>query len=642
MRRGPNVSLSLKQRLGQLATSTSVPSSPLSPPASVSGTRKSYFPTWGPKRGSVDIDDGLPRDEERMHGVVSKMIFQAGVDFEVVICASALPDPREVSYDQLLTRILAYLDLYVESDYTVVFFAAGNKHTPGWNWIWRAYRSLSRKYRKNLKKLFIVHTNWFSKSAHFFRKIQYMNTLSALAQYVPENLRYEKQITLPVAHRSNLFGVPLEDLMGTDGEKGDIPRVVKDCAQYLRQTGMIEEGLFRRSPNTVMLQQAKQAYDRGHPVSLESFGDAHLAAVLLKKFLKDLPEPIVPEDCYPIIRKCPPASDNPADVTTVNYIRDQILPSLHSHAAVVLLSYVLHLMHNVTLRSAHNRMDAHNLALVLAPNLVAGTNPARDVQMCLMSGSANPLPFPGLQRSSSAEGSMSLSAVLKICIERYFEIFDEHRDRGEALAPTAANSMEPPSAPFVVSDDTSSDNASPLIMQTSPTQRGPASPTRATASVSTPPSAFGKSRYRVMSTPPSAMQTSAFASNGSSGSLADSDLPGTRSLYGGSDNVSPSASGTMRSKTRSLLSIEKTLTANGGRGSISLSRGVGTLRKSTGAAVEAISVTASGFFTPPGGAPAPVATPSTPLPPVANTELSSGDSAREREGKSRELSEVSE
>ena len=41
----------------------------------------------------------------------------------------------------------------VESDYTVVFLAAGNRHSPGWNWVWKAYRSLSRKYRKNLKRL---------------------------------------------------------------------------------------------------------------------------------------------------------------------------------------------------------------------------------------------------------------------------------------------------------------------------------------------------------------------------------------------------------------------------------------------------------------------------------------------------------
>ena len=47
----------------------------------------------------------------------------------------------------------ALKNLLVESDYTVVFFAAGGKFTPGWNWVWKAYRSLSRKYRKNLKRL---------------------------------------------------------------------------------------------------------------------------------------------------------------------------------------------------------------------------------------------------------------------------------------------------------------------------------------------------------------------------------------------------------------------------------------------------------------------------------------------------------
>ena len=52
-----------------------------------------------------------------------------------------------------------------------------------------------------------------------------------------ENLKHEKQINLPVMTRSDLFGVPLEELMGFDGEKGGLPRVVKDCIQYLRSTG---------------------------------------------------------------------------------------------------------------------------------------------------------------------------------------------------------------------------------------------------------------------------------------------------------------------------------------------------------------------------------------------------------------------
>lgn len=52
-----------------------------------------------------------------------------------------------------------------------------------------------------------------------------------------ENLKYEQQIRIPVSHRADLFGVPLEEIMGYDGEKGGIPRVVRDAIQFLRDTG---------------------------------------------------------------------------------------------------------------------------------------------------------------------------------------------------------------------------------------------------------------------------------------------------------------------------------------------------------------------------------------------------------------------
>lgn len=42
---------------------------------------------------------------------------------------------------------------------------------------------------------------------------------------------------MPVAARADLFGVPLDELMGFDGEKGGLPRVVRDCIQFLRESG---------------------------------------------------------------------------------------------------------------------------------------------------------------------------------------------------------------------------------------------------------------------------------------------------------------------------------------------------------------------------------------------------------------------
>lgn len=52
-----------------------------------------------------------------------------------------------------------------------------------------------------------------------------------------ENLKHEREITLPTPTRSAVFGVRLEDIMGYDGEKSGIPNVVRDCTTYLREYG---------------------------------------------------------------------------------------------------------------------------------------------------------------------------------------------------------------------------------------------------------------------------------------------------------------------------------------------------------------------------------------------------------------------
>jgi Rho GTPase-activating protein 1 len=106
---------------------------------------------------------------------------------------------------------------------------------------------------------------------------------------------------------------------------------------------MEDEGLFRRSPSSVLLRAAQDAYDRGNVVSLVSFGDPNLAAVLIKKYLRDLPDPIFPEASYPTIRRCPippTEGDTEAELASVRYIREVLLPELVP-CALILLSYIL-------------------------------------------------------------------------------------------------------------------------------------------------------------------------------------------------------------------------------------------------------------------------------------------------------------
>ncbi|SJL07966.1 uncharacterized protein ARMOST_11324 [Armillaria ostoyae] len=611
----PPNSLTLKQRLAALSIAPSAPSAPHGHDTPLrSPKRKSFFNVnapWNKRSESTYAQD----QQASVQDVMAKLIFQAGVDFEtrpmVVLNASALPDPRDVNYDLLLSRILSYLNLYVEADYTVIFFAAGGKYTPGWNWVWKAYRSLSRKYRKNLKRLFIVHSSFFSKmlfslagaiiSPKFFRKIAYVDTLSALAAQIPitqidippavyhENSKRERRITLPTPVVSSIFGVPLEDLMGYEGENGAIPRVVKDSIQFLRETGMEEEGLFRRSPSSALLRAAQEAYDRGNVVSLETFGDPHLAAVLLKKYLRDLPEPIFPETLYPTIRRCPIPSSDPTDMTAISFVRETLLPDLPP-CAYILLSHVLHLMHEVSLRSASNRMDAHNLAVVLTPNLVSGTNPVKDVLMCTIPG--GPAVFQSSVQSNPAvlaESKTTLGMVIKLCIQRYYEIFDEVRDRTEALplrqpqedsrgSSGASSLLSSPKAPVHVlqnDDEEDSIDDEMLVMPI-----GPAHGHHPNPSISGPPSAWNGSTFKPRH------RNTLSGSSGKVKSMPDGGGGGYQ---------------TVTSKARSMISIESGNGVVGRKGSISVGRG--TNRKSAGAGVEAIGITAEGFFTAPVTAP---------------------------------------
>ncbi|KAG5637437.1 hypothetical protein H0H81_004596 [Sphagnurus paluster] len=441
---------------------------------------------------------------------------------------------------------------------------------------------------------------------------------------------------MPVPTRSNIFGVPLEELMGYNGEKGGLPRVVKDSISFLRERGLLEEGLFRRSPQTAMLRAAQDAYDRGmtlcqstttklitvpgNVVSLSTFGDPHLAAVLLKKFLRDLPEPIFPESIYPLIRRCPLPSDDPSDMTSITYLRETLLPALPPCSYIV-LSQVLRtsssqpcfleltietsvdLMHEVSLRAASNRMDAHNLSVVICPNLVKSSNPIRDVMMCAVPGTPAILKSnapTGSNFAQPGEGRTTLGVVIQICIQRYYEVFDEVWDRSEALPPSISERSSASASPlhaqdddaFGTDDEDDIDDAM-LVMPIGPSGGGG-------GKAASPPSAWAAANGAYKPKHPHRSTPSRGSTSSRVRSVHTAFGDGSSSSFGGTAGYAYASMG----KAKSMISIENGGGAHGKKGSISIGRG--TSRKSSGASVAAIGITAEGFFSPPKATPPPV------------------------------------
>jgi Rho GTPase-activating protein 1 len=263
-------------------------------------------------------------------------------------------------------------------------------------------------------------------------------------------------------------------------------------------------------------------------------------------------------------------------------------------------------MHDVSLRSSTNLMDAHNLTIVLCPNLVSSSSPAKDIAICSLPG--GPTLHPELSNTSPPpqQGRTTLGMIIKLCIQRYYEIFDEVQDRSEARPPTRS---------FVEDDVASSGSSNRRAIGANL-----GNSTNRRASVLSRGSSNRDSRgfddddsiddtMLVMpvgsapGAPPSAWGST--AGSGMTRARPRSELPGSGGSQGFSSsrsmhtlNHSMGAAGAGQAyRPRSTISNEKAGSTIRSKGTLSIGRG--TVRKASGAGVEAIGVTASGFFAPP-------------------------------------------
>eukprot|EP01136_Pigoraptor_vietnamica_P045115 Opistho-1_new@22691 len=169
-----------------------------------------------------------------------KIISMAGVDHfsrpVIVFSACNMPALKEIDMNLLLQYIIFTLDKVVESDYVIVYLHAGLRSDarPTIGWIRQVYRVFDRKYKKNLKSLYIVHPTMFIRvlmgmvrpfiSSKFSKKLQYIFTLQDLANHihmdqleVPDYVsKYDEWSSLSrsykLAHRQRSSTYPWADL----------------------------------------------------------------------------------------------------------------------------------------------------------------------------------------------------------------------------------------------------------------------------------------------------------------------------------------------------------------------------------------------------------------------------------------------
>eukprot|EP01119_Soliformovum_irregulare_P015638 TRINITY_DN4425_c0_g1_i1.p1 TRINITY_DN4425_c0_g1~~TRINITY_DN4425_c0_g1_i1.p1 ORF type:complete len:511 (-),score=117.45 TRINITY_DN4425_c0_g1_i1:120-1472(-) len=173
---------------------------------------------------------------------------------------------------------------------------------------------------------------------------------------------------------SQVFGVPLQDLLDRDGVR--IPHIVVQCINYLRQHGLETEGLFRISPNQEELLEITEKFNDGQRVDfLNPRSDPHLVAGVLKKYLRDMP-PILTFENYSCFIAVHGMLERVGRIKSAHYDEFahvtklvsvfQMLPLLNRD----LFHFILVFLADVISKEEHNKMGLSNLSMVFAPLLL--------------------------------------------------------------------------------------------------------------------------------------------------------------------------------------------------------------------------------------------------------------------------------
>ncbi|KAI5618575.1 rho GTPase-activating protein 1 [Silurus asotus] len=321
----------------------------------------------------------------------------------IVFSACRMPPQHQLNHHMLLMYLKQTLDKYVESDYTLIYFHHGmtSENKLSLSWLRDAYREFERKYKKNIKAFYIVHPTMFIRTVLIFfkplisfkfgRKVHYVNYLSELEEIVkcdqlviPSRVReYDEKICMnlkpsvvpgPVspAHSPPLpyqqFGVALSALRNTGAD--GIPLVMRDTITFLQEKGLQTEGIFRRSANVSLVKSTKLKYNSGEQVNFFEMDDVHLAAVILKTFLRELPEPLLTYTLYNDVVNFHRV-DRASQALTVR----NMLMSLPEENYVS-LRFLVQFLAQVSAESEVNKMTNTNLAVVFGPNLLWGQDAA--------------------------------------------------------------------------------------------------------------------------------------------------------------------------------------------------------------------------------------------------------------------------
>ncbi|XP_048715071.2 rho GTPase-activating protein 22 isoform X1 [Caretta caretta] len=181
-----------------------------------------------------------------------------------------------------------------------------------------------------------------------------------------------------------IFGQRLEDTVQYERKYGLrlAPLLVEQCVDFIRERGLTEEGLFRMPGQANLVKDLQDSFDCGEKPLFDSNTDVHTVASLLKLYLRELPEPVIPFAKYEDFLSCGQLlSKDKGEGTRELAKQVKTLPQANYN----LLKYICKFLDEVQAHSSVNKMSVQNLATVFGPNIL---RPKMEDPVTIMEGTS--------------------------------------------------------------------------------------------------------------------------------------------------------------------------------------------------------------------------------------------------------------
>lgn len=154
-----------------------------------------------------------------------------------------------------------------------------------------------------------------------------------------------------------------------------VPRIVDRCCKHIETYGLQTVGIFRVGSSKKRVQQLREEFDHGLDVFLDEHQSVHDVAALLKEFLRDMPDSLIPSELYTAFLSTA-SMEGPPQLAVLQLLLF-LLPPCHSDTLHRLLQFLSKVARHAESswgpdgqEIPGNKMTVSNLATIFGPNIL--------------------------------------------------------------------------------------------------------------------------------------------------------------------------------------------------------------------------------------------------------------------------------